>query len=304
MSSSTAQHSSAVSETAPSQRVLMTGGRGRVGTAIFEDLAAETWSITRCSRTGGEGWLAMDDVLSSFGSLDADGIIHCAWSSVPASAGVINDQAIAEDVQLIQRWIARLKASPVPPLFVFISSGAVYGAAPGRPSRETDEAHPQGAYAAAKLAAERLLLDSGLPVCILRVAPLYGLNSDAKTKQGVISHLVAAALHGTAFSQWGEDSVKDYLHRVDFCEALRRVVAQRLQGGIWNLGSGIATHLTDLVKQVEAVTGCPITVNVLETPVWDVRDNRLDITKLCAAIDWQPRISLAEGIALEAQRLS
>lgn len=203
----------------------------------------------------------------------------------------------------MRRWIGRLSTDPAPPLFVFMSTGAVYGPASGGPSLESDEPHPQGAYAEAKLAAEQMLLSSSLPVCILRVAPLYGLPEGAQKLQGVIAHLLASALKHQTFEQWGEDSVKDYLHRGDFCAALRRIVERRMQGGIWNVGSGVGTHLRDLVRIVERVTGHPLDINLRPSPEWDVRDNRLDITKLREAIDWQPAISIERGIGLECERL-
>jgi nucleoside-diphosphate-sugar epimerase len=114
---------------------------------------------------------------------------------------------------------------------------------------------------------------------------------------------VSAALSEAVFEQWGADTVKDYLHRTDFCEALRVIVERRLQGGPWNLGSGVSTHLTDLVRLVETATDRVIKVNVQPAPEWDVQDNRLDIGKLWSAIDWRPTISLESGIAQEVQRL-
>ncbi len=284
-------------------RVLVTGGRGRVASAIREELGGEHWDIIACSRTADAEFVSTESLLASTSALGVDVILDCAWSSVPASAGDLGGASVSTDLAGVQRWIDRLKAEPAPPLFVFMSSGAVYGPAPERPSREADEPKPQGAYAEAKLAAERLLLSSGLPVCILRVAPLYGLQVAAQTKQGVISHLVSAALSGTVFQQWGQNTVKDYLHREDFCEALRLIVDQRLSGDLWNLGSGVATHLTDLVTLVESATSSRINIDLQPAPAWDVQDNRLDISKLQAAISWEPKISLEAGIAREVQRL-
>jgi UDP-glucose 4-epimerase len=283
-------------------RVLVTGGTGRVAHAIRDELGA-AWQVTSCSREAMDDMLASDDILSGKGSMGFEAVVHCAWSCVPANAGSRFGAAASEDLASLRRWVERLSSDPAPPLFVFMSSGAVYGPAPGRPSVESDEPQPQGAYAEAKLAAERMLLQSALPVCLLRVAPLYGLPEGRQKLQGVISHLLAAALRNQSFDQWGEDSVKDYLHRSDFCEALRRIVAQRLQGDVWNVGSGVATHLRELVRIVEKTTGHQLEINLQPSPEWDVRDNRLDITKLRGAIDWQPGVSIERGIELESVRL-
>ena len=271
--------------------------------AIREDLSA-AWVLRACSREGGEGLLSNETLLAGKGSLGLDAIVHCAWSSVPADAGLKLDASASPDIAALKQWIARLADDAHPPLFVFMSTGAVYGPAPERPSREDDVPHPLGAYGEAKLHAEQLLLQSGLPVCILRVVPLYGLPEGKQKRQGVISHIVSAALRGHTFFQWGQDSFKDYLHRTDFCEALQLVVEQRLQGGIWNLSSGEAAHLGELVKFVEQITGRSITVEMHPSPAWDVRINRLDISKLQHATRWSPRISIKEGIEREVQRLA
>jgi UDP-glucose 4-epimerase len=278
-------------------RVLVTGGRGRVATALWEDLGGSAWDIVRCSREAPQGFVSQQQLLTSHAPLQVDAIVHCAWSSVPATAEKMSAAELAQDLDLLRQWIARAEAEATPPLFVFISTIAVYGETPGAPATEATPPNPKGAYARAKRDAEQILLKSKLPACVLRVAPLYGL-CNANSQQGVIAHLIAAAQPGKVFTQWGDDSVKDYLHRTDFTEALRRVVAQRLHSDQpFNLGSNEASHLTSLIDQVSAAMNHTIVVQKIETPAWDVRQNLVDITRLCTALDWQPQIKMAAGIA-------
>lgn len=285
------------SSAAPRPRVLVTGGRGRIATALWEDLGGSAWDIIRCSREAAPGFVSQQQLLTSHASLEVDAIVHCAWSSVPATAEQMSAAQLAQDLDLLRRWIARAEAEATPPLFVFISTIAVYGETPGAPATEMTTPMPKGAYARAKRDAEQIVLASKLPACVLRVAPLYGL-CNAESKQGVIAHLIAAAQPGKVFTQWGDDSVKDYLHRTDFTEALRRVVAQRLHSDLpFNLGSGEASHLTALVDQVSVAMNHTIVVQKIDTPAWDVRRNLVDITRLCTALDWQPKFKIATGIA-------
>ena len=58
--------------------------------------------------------------------------------------------------------------------FVMASTGNVYNADSPRPSRETDTCDPTAAYPASKLAAEKVLRDSGLTWSIVRLPFVYG----------------------------------------------------------------------------------------------------------------------------------
>jgi UDP-glucose 4-epimerase len=240
----------------------------------------------------------LDTLLDGTHALEADLIIHGAWSCLPASAEEVPRQIEQVDLPLLDRLITRLTEDPAPPLTLFISTGAVYGPAGDRPSRESDTPRPLGAYARGKLAAEDRLRASGLPVCILRVGNLYGLPSRPEDRQGVIARMVRCALSGSPFHKWGEDPVKDYLHSDDFFAALRRVAQQRLEG-TWNVASGTATPLSALISLVTEYTGAEVPVVAQPSPDWDVTDNRLDISRFSTATGWQPHIDLREGVRRE-----
>jgi UDP-glucose 4-epimerase len=278
-------------------RVLVTGGRGRIARALWDDLEGKAWAITRCSRTASDGFIAQEDILMSAGPLDVEAIVHCAWSTVPATAEKLSPADLAQDHTLLRRWIARAESAPKPPLFIFISTIAVYGETPLPAVEHSSHPLPKGAYASAKLTAEQIVQASRLDTCVLRVSPLYGLG-DADSQQGVIAHLIKAAKPGQTFTQWGDDSEKDYLHRADFTEALRRIVAQRLHDKLpYNLGSGQPSKLTSLVTKVGAAMHCDIPTNRIEAPPWDVRQNLVDITRLTDALKWKPSRMIDQGIA-------
>ena len=286
----------------PYPHVLLTGGQGRVATAIRKELGSGGWTLDVCSRSPGPDMLALEDVLSSSGPLGVDAVIHCAWSTVPAVAQEHPQRTAEFDLPLMERLIRRLKADPNPPLLVFMSTGAVYGRAPGRGSRESDEPKPLGEYARGKLAAEALLQASGLPHCILRVSNIYSLPSTKHDRQGVISRLVWTAVEGGTFQQWGEHSIKDYLHSTDFARALMSVIEHRLTGLI-NVASGEATDLADLIRMVESAVQKPLHVEPREGAAWDVTDNRLDISLLHSKTGWQPSITIEAGVRAEVARV-
>lgn len=285
--------------------IFVTGARGRVGRALQVTLG-EFRPLRLFSRTASaDGTIeSLETLLEGDPArpLDADLLIHAAWSCVPANAEENPGQIGSVDLPLLDRLITRLKRETRPPLTVFISTGAVYGLAPGRGNREDDVPNPMGVYARGKLAAEDRLRESGLPVCILRVGNLYGLPSSASDRQGVMARLVRCALSDTPFQLWGDDPVKDYLHSDDFFEALCLVQEKSLTG-TWNLGSGLATPLSRLLTLVEQATGHPVPVVSKPGPAWDVHDNRLDVSKFTSATGWQPKVTLEEGVAREVAAL-
>jgi UDP-glucose 4-epimerase len=279
------------------QTIHMTGGRGRVARALAA-CARFRGRLVLISRRGGEGLLALDDWLAGRGEIESAGVVlHAAWSSVPATAEEAPPGAEAADLELAGRLVERLRPLARPPLLMFMSTGAVYGAAAGQPRREDDPPRPGGRYAAAKRAAEELFLLSGLPVCILRPGNLFGLASSAGDRQGVIARLARCALAGRPFERWGANPVKDYLHLEDFAAALDRLATIQATG-IWNIGSGRPAGLDELVAAVEAAAGRRLEVVSRPAPAWDASDNRLDIGKLLAT-GWRPQVPLAQGIARE-----
>jgi UDP-glucose 4-epimerase len=283
--------------------ILITGARGRVGRAI-QMTFGDTWPLRLFSRTASpDGPIeSLDTLLTGDAPLEAELLIHAAWSCVPANAEEHPEQIGQIDLPLLDRLIARLQKESRPPVLLFISTGAVYGLAPGRGNREDDTPHPLGVYAKGKLAAEERLQASGLPVCILRVGNLYGLPSTPEDRQGVTARLVRCALANQPFQRWGDDPIKDYLHSDDFFAALTKVRGMRLTG-TWNVGSGIATPLSHLVELVEKESGHTVPILSRPGPVWDVYDNRLDVTRFTTATGWHPVVTLAEGVAREVAAL-
>jgi len=78
------------------------------------------------------------------------------------------------------------------------SAGGVYAESPNPPFDESSDPRPNSPYGRAKLASENLLTEwcesFGVHLTIGRIASLYGSNQDLSKPQGLLSHLVRAAL--------------------------------------------------------------------------------------------------------------
>jgi UDP-glucose 4-epimerase len=186
----------------------------------------------------------------------------------------------------------------------FSTGGAVYGNAPGRPSREDDERRPIGHYGRAKCAAEDLVLArterDGLASAILRISNPYGYPVPRDRVQGLIPHALRCAAEDQHLALWGDGSArKDFLYYTDFLGALDAVIATRLTG-VFNLSAGESHTVREVLDLVEQITGRPIRLAPQPAPTWDVQDSRLDNARLVAATGWSPQVPLAEGIRRSA----
>lgn len=284
--------------------VLITGARGRLARLVAKGLTGQG-EQRLFSREPGAGIEALEDLFRPGGLATGGVLLHLAWSSLPATAEQRPEWHAEQDLGLLRRLLDAVEAVPAGarPHFVFFSTGgAVYGNAPGRPSREDDVCRPVGHYGRTKLAAEGDIRTwsarTGASHTILRIANPYGFAVPQERPQGIIPHAIRAAVAGTPLTLWGDGTArKDFIHCRDFLEALERVIEHRPQG-TFNLGTGESHTLLEVIDEVERQTGRTIARSHVAATPWDVHDSRLSNAKLRAATGWAPKVSLAEGIRL------
>lgn len=287
----------------PEKTIFVTGGRGRLGTLIADHFRAPAFRVELFSRTPSRGFHPLGMLTQSDAMAQADVVLHLAWSTLPASSELTPGAEQTHDLPLLDQLLSNLAALPQPrrPLFVFFSTGgAVYGNAPGRPSREDDKRQPIGNYGRAKRCAEDLLLSraagEGIACTILRISNPYGYPVPRNRLQGLIPHALRCAAEDQLLSLWGDGTArKDFLYYTDFLSALGCVIEQRLTG-VFNLSAGESHSVREVLDLVEEITGHRLRLAHQPAPSWDVQDSRLDNTRFKTASGWSPQVSLADGI--------
>ena len=258
------------------ETIILTGARGRLSSVLAHGLGENVVSV---SRTGGGNCIIYEDFFRS-GLLARSGVLlHCAWSSVPATAENHPESTWTEDLPLMAKLLAELARVPAKsrPLFVFFSSGgALYGERQ-TPAVETDAPAPHGWYGVGKLAAERLLHSfverSGIEACTLRISNPYGFSFTPEKPQGI----VGAALH----------AVKT---------AVRTVIEKR-PTGCFNICSGRSITIVEMLAIIENAIGRTVPVVPVPAVGWDVQSSMLSRQKFESTTGWAPRWSLDEGVA-------
>ena len=282
------------------ETIILTGARGRLSSVLAHGLGENVVSV---SRTGGGSCILYEDLFQS-GLLARSGVLlHCAWSSVPATAENHPESTWTEDLPLMAKLLAEIARVPAKsrPLFVFFSSGgAIYGER-RTPAVETDEPAPHGWYGVGKLAGERLLRSfaeqSGIETCTLRISNPYGFCFTPEKPQGIVGAALHAVKTGRPMKLLGTGvSRKDFLHADDLTSAIQAVIQKR-PTGCFNICSGRSIAIAEMLAIIESAIGRNIPVVPAPVAGWDVQSSLLSREKFESATGWIPRWSLDEGVA-------
>tara|TARA_B100001123_G_scaffold4857_1_gene6340 strand:+ start:1875 stop:2840 length:966 start_codon:yes stop_codon:yes gene_type:complete len=180
---------------------------------------------------------------------------------------------------------------------VMASSSSVYGPT-NRESKETDLPHPVSPYGVSKLAAEHLAFvyaERGLDVISLRLFTVYGPRQRPDMS---IHRMFDSALKGEPFPLWGEGKQRRSFTFVDDIVEVFQLAGsvQKISDRVLNAGGSEPVELLDLIKIVEELVGCPITLQQLQK-----RPGDPDLT--CASKDlvakelgWKPKTPLETGL--------
>lgn len=137
------------------------------------------------------------------------------------------------------------------------TGGAIYGECE-RPAPETSPRQPLSPYGTAKLAAEEYLAtynrlyDAGHVA--LRFGNVYGPRQDPHGEAGVVAIFLGLLASGGAPTVFGDGSQeRDYVFVGDVVRATLAAAGRR--GGVFNVGTGSATSVLELLDACRRVTG-------------------------------------------------
>lgn len=227
---------------------------------------------------------------------------HAAIASVPRS---IAEPAVCHAVNLTGTLHVLLAARDAGVRrVVFASSSAVYGDAPATPVAEDMPARPLSPYGAQKLAAEaycRIWHELyGLETIALRYFNVFGAGQDpGGDYAAVIPRFIAAALAGQRLVIYGDgEQSRDFIH-VDDVARINLLAANSpaAVGRILNVGTGASVTLNRLVAELGKIVGREIRPVYAPARRGDVRRSEADVSRLRAALGYEPAGTFADGLA-------
>lgn len=186
--------------------------------------------------------------------------------------------------------------------FVFASTSSVYGDAETLPTHEGICPAPVSPYGITKLAAERLCTlyykNFGLPFVALRYFTVYG----PRQRPDMAFHkFFKALLKNEAISVYGDgQQTRDFTFISDAVAAnLAAASAAEVAGEIFNIGGGSRVTLTEVIDTIEEIVGQPILRNYSVKARGDAHHTAADISKAQKILNFQPQVSLTEGLQHE-----
>jgi dTDP-glucose 4,6-dehydratase len=187
--------------------------------------------------------------------------------------------------------------------FHHVSTCEVYGDLPldsAEAFTEESPYRPRTPYNASKAAADhavRAYFETyGLPVTITNCSNNYG---PFQFPEKVIPLFTTNALDDAPLPLYASTEHKrEWLHVLDHCAAIDRVLSDGREGETYNVGSGIEATIEEVADLVLELTGKPQTLKTI-VPDRPGHDRRylLDATKIRRELGWEPEHGWREGLA-------
>lgn len=233
-----------------------------------------------------------------------DAVLHLAGQS----SGEISHDDPSLDLNtnalgtlLLLQWSHRNDVSQ----FLYASSMAIYGLTDKLPVRENQTLDPYSFYGISKQAAEQYVrhyTKQGLNTTVFRMFNVYGPTQNlANMKQGMVSIYLSYLMEGPYVLVKGSlDRFRDFIYIDDVVDAwLAALDNSKSHGQVYNLGSGRKTLVRELLPELICALGHDLsncTIEKGEGTPGDQFGIYADITAIKTSLDWQPKISLKEGI--------
>lgn len=186
------------------------------------------------------------------------------------------------------------------PRFVYASSSSVYGERDDAPFRETDSVdRPVSPYAATKKACELMAATfhhlHGLPATGLRLFTAYGPRNRPDLAIAKFADLIE---QGKPVPVFGDGStLRDYTFVGDIVDGIVRAIDRCTGLHLYNLGNATPVRLGEMIATLAAALGRPAQLQHLPEQPGDVPQTHADISHARAELGYEPRTTLAEGLA-------
>jgi len=292
-------------------RILVTGGAGFIGSHVVDAYRAAGHHVAvadvRAGETGapGEGAaypidIRRPDLEEVFRTERPDVVSHhAAQANVrrsladPLADGETNVLGTLRVLELSVRHGVRQ--------VIFSSTaGALYGEPETLPVREDAPILPTSPYGLHKYLGEQYMTYfrrvHGLNTTVLRYGNVYGPRQDPSTEAGVIAIFTRALLAGRRPVIFGDGTqVRDFVYVGDVAELNLRVLGRDLALPL-HVGTGAGTSVNEVADRLGAIVHAGVTPEHRPPIPGEVYKIYLDITRVRAALGWQARVPLEEGL--------
>jgi len=303
-------------------RAVVTGGAGFIGSTlvdrlvargddvlIIDDLSTGSADNLADARAGGSGTveLAVADI-GETGAAELvaghrpDVVFHlAAQADVRLSVDAPVADARTNVIGLLRVLDGALAGGARKVVFAS-SGGTIYGEADPAllPFDEDTPQRPLSPYGVAKLAGG-LYLDvygalHGLAGTTLALANVYGPRQDPNGEAGVVAIFAGRLLSGRPCIVFGAgEQIRDFVYVADVADALL-AAAERADGQLLNIGTGVGTSVNDLYRTMAAIVGGPDDPERGSARPGELDRSILDATRAAGELGWRPVTGLDDGL--------
>jgi dTDP-4-amino-4,6-dideoxygalactose transaminase/nucleoside-diphosphate-sugar epimerase len=297
------------------QRVLVTGGAGYIGSFVVDFLLKRGYEVVVLDNLiygdkGLQTFKGRDKLCFIKGDITDPAMVERALQgvhSVIALAAIVGDPACQINEEITRRvnyesvklLVDRSIALGVK-RFVFASSCSVYGSNEHvKFLTEESELHPVSLYAITRIESEKYILERKheMSSVILRLSTVFG-RSPRMRFDLAINTMTARAVNTKAIDVFGGSQWRPFVHVQDVAKAF--VVAMEaddrlVNGEVFNVGS------TDSNYQIDDVAGLiadevPGTVVTSNSTIVDMRNYNVIFDKIHKRLNYKVEFSVRDGI--------
>ena len=302
-------------------RILVTGGKGFIGSSIVEKLQGMGHDVSVLDNSEDYGVISAVDLKNLYKWRQRN------WKKIYIISGDVTDKLNVlsafrpkPDIVIHLASYPRAKIVNVDPVFgtnniiggtvnllwhcqhmsvkkfVFVSSSMIYGHFSDG-TKEDADTKPSNIYGEAKLSAERMVKhyhsQYGINYAIVRPSGVYGPGD---MEDRVLSKFFRRAMNNETIEVHDGDNRVDFTYVEDTASGIIKAALSDVSNKSFNITAGNATSLRTAAEKIIALTGSKS--NIVDTGANQLYPKRgtLDITRAKDLLGYQPKTLFDEGL--------
>lgn len=232
-------------------------------------------------------------------------VVLLTTASVPSTFANDIGSEVEQNVLPYSRFLTASLQSGIKHVVFLSSGGAVYGVPEADTVSEEHPTRPISPYGCGKLMIEEMIRTVSRTApwtyTIFRPSNPVGRYQSHGKGQGLVAHVLNAALTGRAVEVWGDGSSRrDYIDVRDVCRAITIALSHpNARNETYNVGMGTTYSVNDVLDICSKITGISVARAYTAEKDYLVKDIVLGVDKIKSSLDWTAQYDIYAAIESE-----